>query len=85
MSNGTPGASNPYVEAKDKLARKNPTSWVWDEDGAEFTGYRRFPSAPDKFDVLLRHRLLREPGGFEGAVLARKGLDPHDPSVAQRE
>jgi hypothetical protein len=35
--------------------------------------------------VPLRHRLLRQPGGFEGGVLARKGLDPHDFSVPQRE
>jgi hypothetical protein len=29
--------------------------------------------------------LLPQPGGFEGVVLGRKGLDPHDLSGAQRE
>ena len=30
-------------------------------------------------------RLPLQPDGFEGFGLARKGLDPHDPSVAKRE
>jgi hypothetical protein len=50
------------------------------------TSFRAKSSSPaEELHVLPRHRLLRQPGGFEGAVLARKGLDPHDPSVAQRE
>src|SRR4051812_10838940 len=34
-------------------------------------------------DVLLRYRLLPQPGGFEGLFPRRKPLDPRDPSLAE--
>jgi len=33
----------------------------------------------------VRHRLLREAGGFEGLLSVAVDVDPHDFSVAQRE
>jgi hypothetical protein len=42
--------------------------------------FQALEAALEDLGVLLRHRLLPQPGGFEGFILARKGLDPHDPS-----
>jgi len=37
--------------------------------------------AADDLDVLLRHRLLLEPGGFEGLVPVEKDLSPRGLAV----
>src|SRR4029077_10911874 len=39
---------------------------------------------PEQVDNLLRHRLLRKPGGFEGVVVIPEVLDVEDPSFANR-
>ena len=38
---------------------------------------------PDRLNVLLRHHLLRQPGGFEGGVPVGEVPDPHDPPTAE--
>src|SRR5262245_53011423 len=38
---------------------------------------------PDDFHVLLRHRLLRQPGGFEGLGLFGEAIDSHDEAVSK--
>ena len=42
----------------------------------------RFECAFERVDVLLRHRLLRQPGGFEGLVLAGVGVAGEHQSVS---
>src|SRR5438876_2898509 len=39
----------------------------------------------DDLHVLPRHRLLRQPCGFEGRMLIRVGAHTHDLAAAQRE
>src|SRR6185312_10739459 len=39
---------------------------------------RGLPSATHDLDVLLRHRLLREAGDFEGVVVRVVGAELHD-------
>ena len=45
------------------------------------SGPERGEQHVDDLDVLLRHRLLRQPGGFEGLLPLGKGLHPHKPSL----
>ena len=60
-------------------------SWVRPQlDGVVQRRDRRFvvlsdickPKPPDDLHVLLRHRLLRQPGGFEGLSMAREIAGP---------
>jgi len=39
---------------------------------------------PPHFDVVLRHRLLRQPGGFEGFLVVPEELKGHVFAVANR-
>ena len=38
-----------------------------------------------KLDVLLRHRLLPQPGGFEGLGAIKEDIHPRDSTVAERQ
>src|SRR5215211_6209351 len=42
-------------------------------------------AAAHYLNVLLRHRLLRQPGGFEGLVRIGVAVDPHEPPVGDDE
>jgi hypothetical protein len=42
------------------------------------------PHSPHDLDVLLRHRLLRQPGGFEGVLPGRERAKVHDEPVPDR-
>ena len=52
---------------------------------AVLKGYKPLDHLAHDLHVLLRHRLLRQPGGFEGFGLGREELDPHDLAVAEGE
>ena len=68
--------------------RPAPQTYVGGElgpRGASAPGRRRVPAGLKascarfgELHVLLRHRLLREPGGFEGLVLVREHCHPGD-------
>src|SRR4051794_14939640 len=42
-------------------------------------------TAPNPLHVLLRHRLLPQPGGFDGRALVVELANPHDHPVPDRE
>src|SRR4051812_2553550 len=46
-------------------------------------GLERFEAPPHDLDVLLRHRLLRQPGGFEGFRAVCVFADAIEPAAAQ--
>jgi hypothetical protein len=48
-------------------------------------GRERDSGAAHKLDVLFRHRLLRQPGGFEGVVAGGEVLHPYHQATPQRE
>ena len=51
------------------------------KEGIEISAVESVDELVDQFDVLLRHRLLLEPGGFEGVELVRVHLDAGDNAV----
>ena len=44
---------------------------------------KRVERRPRQLHVLLRHRLLRKPGGFEGFLQASKPREPADLAVSE--
>ena len=48
---------------------------------SEFSALNCLCPAPDCLHVLLRHRLLRQPHGFEGSGFLPERLPPDDPAI----
>ena len=50
---------------------------------SELHRFERVQRRTNDLDVFLRHRLLRQPGGFEGLRLRRESLQANDHPVAE--